>query len=181
MVHCQEFRENYSDFRDGLMSTPRMEALQAHLDACSSCARYDRVVQQGAALLRDLPPVRLSDDFMPRLQHRLYHLDDELAVQRGRASDASVPLMVAIAAAMAAIAWLPTARPRPPVVQLPPAVAHAPHPPKRVPVLFRTGPLLTPGAGATDAVDLNTLQSVRLDYPAGERYTLLRTQLSQPR
>lgn len=143
MVDCPQFLDEYSEFRDGLLSRDRMRAFQAHLDACESCARYDRVVEQGIRVFRDLPEVEPSQDFIPRLQHRLYHVDEELRRPSSHASGVPLGFTLAIASIIGVSAWMPVVRPRPSLVQLPPVVAHAPHREEAVQVLFHPGPLLS--------------------------------------
>lgn len=142
MVNCASFLQDYSDFRDGLVSGRRREALALHLASCASCARYDRVVAEGVTVYAGLPEIEPSHDFMPRLQHRIYHLEDDVE-GRGRASGVPLAFTVAIAAAIAMSAWVPLMRPRPATLQLPPVVAHAPHRVEAVEMLFRSGPFLT--------------------------------------
>lgn len=144
MVDCSQFLDQYSEFRDGLLPVERMCALQEHLDDCASCARYDRVVEEGIRVFRDLPEVEPSQDFIPRLQHRLYHLEDEMRHPAHHASGTSVAFMLTIAAVIGVSAWMPAVRPRPAVVHLAPVVAHAPLRVEAERVLFRAGPLLTP-------------------------------------
>lgn len=144
MVDCSEFLCEYTDFRDGFLVGSRREALRAHLLACPSCTRYDQVVREGAELVRELPQVFPSEDFNARLQHRLYHLDDELAVERRRTSEVSLAVAIMLAAAIGLSAWAPTVRPKPSVVSLPPVVAHAPLRLEATDLLFRPGPLIRP-------------------------------------
>lgn len=151
MLDCSEFLMDYSGFRDGSLEEVRRAAMQAHLASCRSCERYDRVIQGGVALLRGLPEIEPSSDFMPRLRHRIYHLEDAAVLRERRASGASAVLLSGIALAIAATAWAPLVRTSPPVIELPPIVAHAPHRVEAVQHLFRAGPLLTNTGGGTGA------------------------------
>src|SRR5690606_36943671 len=135
MVDCSTFLDDYSEFRDGLLGRELERSFRDHLEACPACARYDRVIEQGTRLFRDLPPVEPSHDFVPRPQHRLFHLEEEMRRPGRAGSGASVAFTLAIAAVIGASAWMPAMRPRPAEFHLPPVLAHAPH---RVPV----GPLL---------------------------------------
>ena len=158
MVDCSQFLDAYSEFRDGLLSRELMDSHRAHLAACSSCARYDRVVEQGARVFRDLPKVEPSHDFVPRLQHRLYHLEEEMRRPGPHGSGAPLAFTLAIAAIIGASAWMPAMRPRPAEFHLPPVAAHAPHRLLGVQqVMFAPGPLpapaplLAPAAGPSAA------------------------------
>lgn len=144
MVDCTEFLEEYSDYRDGVMTPSRAAEYRAHLEECPSCARYDSVVAGGVEVFRALPTLEPSSDFLPRLQHRIYQSDYEASKRRTRASGASVMVVSGIALAIAAAAWAPVLDRRPaPVLELPPIAAHAPHRVEPMQVLFRPGPLLT--------------------------------------
>lgn len=108
-MDCDLFLDGYSEFRDGLLDRAREDGFRAHLDACASCARYDRVVGGGVRLLRDEEPLVVQDDFMARLQHRLYHVDEERAEARRRPRGRTVAGTLA-AAAVAALTIIPTTR-----------------------------------------------------------------------
>src|SRR5690606_33520694 len=84
----------------------------------------DRVMRQGLELVRGLPLLEPSSDFKPRLQHRLFHVQDERADER--ASGASAVVALAIAGMLAAIAWSPLLRQAPLTIDLPAVQARAP-------------------------------------------------------
>jgi hypothetical protein len=130
MMDCDTFLDGHSDFRDGLLTLPDRVVFQAHLRECASCARYDRVVDKGVRVLRDRPALEVSDDFMDRLQHRLYHVEDEMAAARRRRGPVSRGAVAALAAAasVAALALLPRLYPgaAPTVTMLPSVAATAP-------------------------------------------------------
>ena len=100
MVDCVDFLDSYSDFRDGLLPADRRAGFEAHLKACDSCARYDRVVGGGVQVFRSLPGPSPSPDFHSRLLKRLHAVDLMAAGQRG--SGASVGVTLAICAALGA-------------------------------------------------------------------------------
>lgn len=130
MMDCDTFLDGHSDFRDGLLALPDRVAFEAHLRECDHCARYDRVVDRGVRVLRDRPELEVSDDFMDRLQHRLYHVDDEMAAARRRRSPVSRGAVAALgaAASVAAVALLPRlySGAAPTVTLLQPVAATAP-------------------------------------------------------
>ena len=163
MLDCSDFLKEYSGFRDGSLDGVRMAAMRAHVAHCRPCARYDRVVEGGVDVLRALPAIEPSDDFMPRLQHRIYHIDDAAALRERRASGASAVILGGIAFAIGATAWAPLVRSSPPVVELPPIVAHAPHKVEALEHLFRAGPLLT-GSEAGAAVTHPELPFLALSW-----------------
>jgi hypothetical protein len=145
-MDCRTFVEGFSEYRDELLPLPERLDFEAHLRACGSCSRYERVVRAGVEVLASGPEVRVSDRFMERLQHRLHHVDDEMARERWRRASPRRSLFArsaAVAAAAGAIALAPSLLSRGPatVTRLPAVVAAAPgHDERAVP---RPGP----GAG----------------------------------
>lgn len=109
LMTCQEFLVRHAEFMDELLPQSEAARWEAHLAACASCARYDRVIRQGVRILRAAPEVEPSSDFFPRLQHRLYNLEDEMRVgNRGPGAGAMASL--AIAGMLALLAWSPLLR-----------------------------------------------------------------------
>jgi hypothetical protein len=142
-MSCDEFIEVYTDFRDGLLDAEARERAEAHLAACPCCKRYHRVMQQGLDLLTSIPPAQSSEDFMPRLRHRLYNVD--CGVTEGRRSFGGSAALVGVAAVgLLALFWLPFAASVPLEMELPAVSAHYPPPGSEdVPSLFRSGPFVT--------------------------------------
>jgi anti-sigma factor RsiW len=103
---CRGFLARHSDYMDGLLPADEAARLQLHIHVCRVCARYDRIVRQGADLVRDLPEVAPSPDFEQRLQHRLYHIDDAAAMTDVRPTTGAVASL-AVAGIIALLAWSP--------------------------------------------------------------------------
>lgn len=122
-MDCIEFLTHHSEYLDGVGGVEGAAAFEAHVRACPSCARYDRVVRRGADVLRELPPMQPSEDFLPRLRHKLYHLEDELS--RRPALTGSTVMGVVLILGFIAAAWVPALVHRHEVV-LPPIVVEAP-------------------------------------------------------
>jgi hypothetical protein len=181
MLSCSELLEEYSDYRDGLVSASKAGQIRAHLDGCQACARYDRVVSGGVRALRALPEIEPSDDFLPRLQHRLYHIDEELAAGGARAgSGVSLQFVLLLVCLIAAAAWLPMVMARPALVELPPVAARQPVRVQELPPLFRSGPLL--GAGPVEGATLSRSNDLFFRYsPVGSRAAIRTASLSAPR
>jgi hypothetical protein len=143
MVDCSDFLERYSSYRDGDLDEEDRGGFEAHMRVCASCARYDRVIREGVRLYLDVPELTPSEDFLPRLQHRLYHVDEEMHGPGRTGSGASALLTLGIAVLIATAAWVPALRPKPALLQLPPIAARAPLPPEPLPwIFFERGPLL---------------------------------------
>jgi hypothetical protein len=116
---CSEFVARFSEYFDGATSEEDLREAEEHLSTCSSCRRYRDVVERGAELLRTLPLPEVPEDFGPRLQHRIYHVDAE-SVLGGPASSATSGMTVfGMALVLAAVAWAPTLRPAAPEIELP--------------------------------------------------------------
>ena len=71
-MECSEFLSRFSDFYDAPPESPLRRQVKAHLEQCEKCARYERTVAGGAALLQTLPRIELSESFRPTLEHRLF-------------------------------------------------------------------------------------------------------------
>ena len=108
-VECSEFLSRFSDFYDAPPESGVRQQAEAHLERCETCARYERVVASGAALLQTLPRIELSESFRPKLEHRLLHLEDENALARA-AGGSAVPVLTAvgITIVLTVVAWSPT-------------------------------------------------------------------------
>jgi len=123
---CSDFVERFTDFLDGEGPEKlRLEA-EAHLGSCSECTRYHEVVLRGAAVLRSLPQAQVPEDFPPRLQHRLYHVDQNAALSAHTASGTTALTVLGMSLLLTALAWSPALRPSAPVVELPPIVVSDP-------------------------------------------------------
>lgn len=127
-MDCENIVSSYTDYRDGLLPTDEAARIEAHLSTCSACARYGRVVEEGIRQLRELPPVSVGEDFHPRLQHRIYHLEDgEVLFSPGdRGSGVTAMAAVGIAILLTAAAWSPVLRQAHDSVTLPAIVVSEP-------------------------------------------------------
>ncbi len=124
-MDCAEFLENHSDLLDRRFESRRLAEYCEHLVGCPSCTAYDRMVQRGLVLVRELPPPEPGPDFAPRLQHRLFHLQDQ--IQRPEGNFVRVSAVTALAAAaLAFVIWLPSTGSNAGPLQLPPVVVTAP-------------------------------------------------------
>jgi hypothetical protein len=140
MVDCSQFLDGYSEYRDGELPDEVRRQFDAHRAECPSCSRYDRVIDEGVKLYLKCPEVTPSDDFLPRLQHRLYHLEEEMKGPGRRGSGTQAAVTLALAATIAAIAWIPATRSSPQMVELPAVAARAPLPPPPEPVFLPPDP-----------------------------------------
>jgi len=119
-----------------------MEVMRRHVSSCPRCARHDFVIRRGLLLVRNMPRIEPSADFMAKLSERLAELQ---ALGRIDEIPSSYRLttgsFAALAAALTLIAYLTLEASHrfasPQALMLPPVVATAPAPPR---------PALTPTA-----------------------------------
>ena len=173
-MQCTGFIEEYTDFRDGLLSPSRTAEFQAHMAACPACERYDRVLRDGLELLAELPEPETSDDFMPRLQHRLYNVDEGVLHTTSNRFLGSAALVAVASVGLLALFWLPFAASVPIEIELP-AVA-VERPPEQlvsqeqtVPSLLRSGPFVQPASTAMCAPGIRSSTGTVNGIPPGSR------------
>lgn len=182
---CTEFVEGFSGYYDGTASGTFAREAADHLESCPDCRRYRHVMHRGAELLRALPEPEVNEDFAPRLQHRLYHVDEEASLRGHTSSGTTALALIGMAILLAAAAWSPTFRPTTPTVELEPIVVS--RPPARtllrsfgsLPVHFGQQPVRN--AELWDDASLLLFQHSRLYQRYGTRSPLLRTGLERDR
>ena len=126
-MQCSEFLDRFSDFYDGDPGLSEVEDFEAHLEACASCRRYRDVVARGGEILRSLPAPRARGGFLSRIQHRVFHLEEEEAIRRGTGgSGMTAGTALAVAAFLVVAAWYPSLESDPPAVELPAIVVADP-------------------------------------------------------
>ncbi len=107
-MDCTEFIFRFSEYYDRPVEQQGAGPMEAHLETCASCRRYHRVVTEGGQLLRSLPRPGVPSDFRPRLQHRIYHIDDEAVISRSSASGTTGATALGMAVLLTLAAWSPT-------------------------------------------------------------------------
>ena len=143
LCDCDRFLQEYSDYRDGALSADQEVDFREHVVACPCCARYDRVLRAGSELLAGLPSEQPRDDFMPRLKHRLYNVDEGLTEMPAHQFAGGAALVGMAAVGLLALFWLPFAATVPVEMQLDPVAAYVPAAVEGdVPNLFRQGPFV---------------------------------------
>ena len=74
LMDCRAFRENHVGFVDDVLPAVDMEVMHRHLQCCARCARHDLAVRRGLLIVRNLPPIEPSADFMSKLSERIAEL-----------------------------------------------------------------------------------------------------------
>lgn len=126
-MDCPQILERFSDYYDRTGEDAFLAAVEAHLDGCEECRRYVEVVRRGSDLLNSFPRLEVSDDFEPRLRHRIYHIEDGDALSHGSAGSGTTTVTALIMAILvSAAAWSPALRAGAPEVELSPIVVSRP-------------------------------------------------------
>ncbi len=126
-MNCSDFLSRFSEFYDAPEGAPVRQEAEAHMAVCGKCARYQEVVTRSVALLHMMPRAELAESFRPRLQHRLFHLDDGGSVARpGKGSATPAVTVLGMAILLTAIAWSPIFGSGVPEVDLPAIVVSGP-------------------------------------------------------
>jgi anti-sigma factor RsiW len=110
---CTEFRDRYTEFRDGLITAAReLRRFERHLARCTACAGYDAALRHGVRALQGAEAIEPSAGFRRRLDVRLRAERLQLAEPplRARAGIAAA-LFVAAALALVAVESLGPKRP----------------------------------------------------------------------
>ena len=112
-MDCREFRNKHVAYVDDLLAGVDMDAMRAHLNECGACSRQDTAVRRSLILVRNLPSIEPSPDFMARLNSRLAEIGppSRHAVAPRSSLFISAPAIgtfAALAAGIAAVAVLAT-------------------------------------------------------------------------
>jgi len=125
-MQCMTVLDGYTEYRDGLLGPAREAEFREHIGRCRDCGRYDRVMRSGLALLADLPEAESSDDFMSRLQHRVYNVDRGVVDRDSNRLLGSAALIGVATVGVLALFWLPFAASVPVEWELAPVAAEMP-------------------------------------------------------
>lgn len=107
-MDCREFRNKHVAFVDDLLSAVQMDAMEQHRQVCSRCSRQDTSVRRSLLLVRNLPPIQPSPEFMARLNDRLQQLGPpgRTDSRSPRPFVSSLGAFAALAAGVAAVAYM---------------------------------------------------------------------------
>jgi len=133
-MDCREFREKHVGFVDDTLPGIDMEEMQRHLQACPRCSRHDTTVRRGLLIVRNLPRIEPSADFMARLNERLEELQRvAVATELPSPYRLTSGSFAALAAGLALIGYVALETMHrftsPAALALPPVVATAPESP----------------------------------------------------
>ena len=171
-MKCSEVVAGFTDYLDGRSSEAERGAIEEHLERCTGCMRYRRVIVRGAEFLRSLPEADVHDDFAARLEHRLYHVDEERALGVHAASRTPAMTVASIALFLTGVAWSPTLFRGSPTDHLPDVVVEQQPPDFANPRVLTPPPVMLPAVASKPAMD-DGLWANQLIYdysPLSERY-----------
>jgi hypothetical protein len=107
-MDCRAFLNRHVAFVDDVLPAFEMDAMQQHLTACSRCSRHDTRIRRSLMLVRSLPEIEPSPEFIRRLNARLARMspadrEDVFAPRRHWRSAGSI---AALAAGIVAVAYM---------------------------------------------------------------------------
>jgi len=107
-MDCREFRKKHVAFVDDFLPAVDMEAMHRHVRMCSRCSRHDTVVRRSLLIVRNLPTIEPSPDFMARLNARLREAGPVSRVDYvvPRTHIPSLSMFAMLAAGIAAIGYI---------------------------------------------------------------------------
>jgi anti-sigma factor RsiW len=95
-------------FVDDVLPSAEMAAMQQHLATCVRCSRHDTSIRRSLLLVRNLPPIEPSPEFMARLNARLEQVSAAPRVDfvAPRPYLSSLGAYAALAAGILAVAYM---------------------------------------------------------------------------
>lgn len=107
-MDCSEYLEHASEFLDGRAEESLAGRIDGHLSRCPRCRRHNTILEEGLRLLQTLPEIDIPSDFQPRLDHRIFHLEDGSSLAREHlGSGVTAVSVLTMAVLMAFAAWTP--------------------------------------------------------------------------
>jgi anti-sigma factor RsiW len=70
-MDCKAFTTRHAAYIDDTLPGVEMSAMRDHLTECAKCSRRDGEVRRALMLLKNMPPVSVSEGFQDRLRARL--------------------------------------------------------------------------------------------------------------
>ena len=107
-MDCREFRKKHVAFVDDVLPIAEMRAMERHRVACANCSRHDTAIRRSLLLIRNLPPIEPSPDFMVKLNQRIEQLGPMARVDfvAPRPYSPSLVTFAAVAAGLVAVAYM---------------------------------------------------------------------------
>lgn len=101
-MDCKDFANHHSAFIDDTLPGFQMASMRDHLTSCYRCSKRDSEVRRALFVLKNLPPVQVSEGFEERLRVRITSEGPEYQPQKSPAIGAlkwaaAAVLVVAVA------------------------------------------------------------------------------------
>ncbi len=126
-MDCAEYLARASEHLDGVLEKSLNLEVEAHLAECAACRGYHHTLTKGVSLFRSLPDLDPPGDFNPRLQHRIYHLEDGARIAgESLGSGVTTAAVLAMAFLFTVVAWSPRLAADRVAVELPAVVVARP-------------------------------------------------------
>jgi hypothetical protein len=103
-MNCRQFRKLHVAFVDDLLSASDMDCMQQHVAICVDCSKRDVSVRRSLMIVRNLPTIEPSPDFMFKLNERLR--TSTIHAPSERRQHVSARSFAAVAAGIIAVAAL---------------------------------------------------------------------------
>jgi len=103
-MDCKEFTTRHAAFIDDTLPGFQMSAMREHVTACEKCSKRDTEIRRSLFLLKNLPPVHVSDEFQEKLRARI--TAEGPAFQSRRATGPRYVTWAVAAAALVAVAGM---------------------------------------------------------------------------
>jgi hypothetical protein len=107
-MDCRQFREKHVAFVDDVLPAIEMRAMHHHRAVCPRCSRHDTAIRRSLLLVRNLPRIEPSPDFIARLNERLAQLGPAAQVDiiAPRPQLSSAATFAALAAGVVVVAYM---------------------------------------------------------------------------
>jgi hypothetical protein len=133
-MDCKDYLARFSEYHDQRAGAAAFREMEAHRVGCPGCRRYSETLESGTEILRAFPALEIPLDFRPRLDHRIYHLEDGDSIARETlGTGATTVSVLAVAILIALSAWSPVVSLRAPTPELPAVVVAEPPTPTFTP------------------------------------------------
>jgi hypothetical protein len=99
-MNCREFKSEHVAFVDDLLSAEGMAECHRHIERCRECAALDTRIRRSLLVVRNLPQIEPSADFMLRLNAALKRPHVEPAARTHTALASAVAAAAALAAGL---------------------------------------------------------------------------------
>ena len=101
-MHCSDFLEVYSDYRDGFLTDPAtVRRVHRHLRECARCMNYDALVSRGVMTLRSINEIKPA-----KLEPALFHQSEPIRSQTRMAPVIAVAALLGVLLTASAMLFL---------------------------------------------------------------------------